>query len=397
MDLVFFDPSGWDYDVATPTERPLGGSQSALCYLSAELAQRGHRVTLITGAARPGKVLGVWCCAAARVPAEVFEQPRDALIVLNGPADVATRLRGKLHPDTPLVLWTQHAADQPAVKGLSHGSVRSDWDALVAVSGWHRDTLIKRFDLDPTRVMTLRNAIAPRFESLFADEAHLRCEKAGPPVLTYTSTPFRGLAVLIEAFPELRKFDPALTLRVFSSMQVYQHSAERDAYAALYARCRETNGVDYRGSIPQPELAAELRSATALAYPSTFAETSCIAVMEALAAGLLVVTTDLGALGETSLGYGVLAPPLGDESRTVFAARYGQVLRHALAARSRAPAEYFAERWEQVQAVNSLGTWRVRAREWEAAIGAWRQRPPVTPQAATPVVSPPKETGRRPA
>lgn len=374
MELVFLDVSGWDYDTATPTQRPLGGSQSALCYLSAELARMGHRVTLITGTSRPGDVQGVRCCSLTNVPAAVISEPCDAFVVLNGPGEYAAAIRGKLHRDTPLVLWTQHASDQPGVQGLGNPETSSLWDVVVAVSGWHRNTLVKQFQLDPQRVVILRNAISPRFERLFASPAELAQAKAGPVVLTYTSTPFRGLAVLIEAFPALRALDPALTLRVFSSMQVYQHPAEADAFADLYERCRQSPGVDYRGSIPQGELAAELRSATVLAYPSVFAETSCIAVMEALAAGQLVVTSDLGALSETTLGYGVLAPPKREQSVAEFAASYGQVLQRALVERMRDPERYLSQRWEQVHAMNTTGTWRIRAREWERVIHLWREQ-----------------------
>ena len=42
MNIAFVDSIGWDYDVSTPYERPLGGSQSALAYLAVELARQGR-------------------------------------------------------------------------------------------------------------------------------------------------------------------------------------------------------------------------------------------------------------------------------------------------------------------------------------------------------------------
>jgi hypothetical protein len=56
------------------------------------------------------------------------------------------------------------------------------------------------------------------------------------------------------------------------------------------SRCAETAGVEYVGSL-------------ILAYPNTFAETSCISVMEALASGCFVVTSNRAALPETTAGF----------------------------------------------------------------------------------------------
>ena len=64
-------------------------------------------------------------------------------------------------------------------------------------------------------------------------------------------------------------------------MQVYGASAANDEYEPLYAQCKATPGMRYRGSVSQSELARELAGATILAYPNTFAETGCIAAMEA--------------------------------------------------------------------------------------------------------------------
>ena len=47
MRLVFMDFIEWEYTPDTPWERPLGGTQSGLCYLMTELAKQGHQVSFI--------------------------------------------------------------------------------------------------------------------------------------------------------------------------------------------------------------------------------------------------------------------------------------------------------------------------------------------------------------
>jgi hypothetical protein len=205
MNLVFLDPKDWDYDVSAPFERPLGGTESALCYLVIELARRGHRVTLLTGTSRSREVRGVSCLSGRSVPAGILRQPLEAFVVAGGPAEVCLQLRPQLAPATPLVLWTGHAPDQPLLQALDRSEVRNGWDVIVAVSDWHRRALIRQFALDPARVFVLRNAIAPAFAGLFASADDLVAVKERLPVLAYTSTPFRGLDLLLRVFPEVRR------------------------------------------------------------------------------------------------------------------------------------------------------------------------------------------------
>ena len=96
--------------------------------------------------------------------------------------------------------------------------------------------------------------------------------------------------------------------KVFSSLKVYQVTTDRDEWEPLYRRCAETAGVEYVGSLTQPELARELRSVNILAYPNTFAETSCISVMEALASGCFFVTSNWEYLPETTAVFARLIP-----------------------------------------------------------------------------------------
>src|SRR5712692_1459753 len=157
MYIAFLDTIDWDYDVTTPLERPLGGSQSALCYLAVALAQRGNQVTLLSATRRPRLVLGVRCLSFKDTPVAVFRPPCEAVVVLNGPGDYCLRLRPHLSRGTLLVLWTGHGVNQPALHPLGRPDARQEWDLIVCVSDWHRSTMIAHYGLEPSRVVVVRN------------------------------------------------------------------------------------------------------------------------------------------------------------------------------------------------------------------------------------------------
>lgn len=365
MRIAFLDFSGWDYTPDTPHQRPLGGSHSAMCYLAEEMARQGHQVWIVNGVSVPAVVRSVSVVRFDAAGLNAIAQT-DAVVVLNGCAyDRALALRQVLGDGPMFVYWTQHAHDQPASKHLDDPAMRALWDEYVLISDWQARCYRETFGLPADKVSVLRNAIGPRFRHMFAGGKRVYGERPWPPVLAYTSTPFRGLSVLLDAFPRIRAAIPGTRLKVFSSMAVYQVSGERDPHADLYRRCRETDGVDYVGSLPQPELARELAGVTCLAYPNTFAETSCIAVMEALAAGCLVVTSNLGALPETLNGQGFsMAPPADPAAYAeAFASLTVRVLQ--LVQDDPARAENYLS--DQVALFNAAVTWPVRARQW----GAW--------------------------
>src|SRR5262249_28995461 len=245
----------------------------------------------------------------------------DALIVQNL-AGQARALRGAVGLRTALILWTGHAHDQPAMEPLRDPADRDTYDGFALVSDWQRLHYVRHFGIDPDRTAVLRNAVAPAFVGLFPEGEATLARKSRPPVLAYTSTPYRGLDRLLEAFPLIRQAVPGTTLKVFSSLKVYQvpDAEEQARFGRLYQQCRETPGVEYTGSIPQPELSRELQAVSVLAYPNTYQETSCIAVMEAMAAGCWVVTSHRAALPETTAGFARLIPTGG--SREAFRDRF---------------------------------------------------------------------------
>jgi glycosyltransferase involved in cell wall biosynthesis len=371
MNWVFLDYSRWDYDVAAPLSRPFGGSHSALCYLATELAHAGHPVTVATGLKEARDVNGVRCVRLDSLKTDVLIPADSIVIVLNGPGDIARQLR-QLPVRRPLVLWTQHAHDQPAMSGLRDPENVLLWDHIVCISDWQKGMFEREFGIPAGRIQVLRNAIGPIFQNLFRDAEHLADAKSEKLRLAYTSTPFRGLDVLAACFPPIFHRHPQCQLDIFSSMQVYGRPAAEDPYQSLYDQLRSTAGVVYRGSVSQAELARELAQVSILAYPNTFAETSCIAVMEALAAGNLVVTSDFGALPETCAGFARLVPPVGpNRGLNPFALDFALALDQTLSELETNRPAVMQRLFAQSQAINHTCTWSIRAREWMQLAQSW--------------------------
>lgn len=362
--IAFVDVMGHDYTMDTPYEAPLGGMPSAGCYLAVELARLGHAVTYVNDGASTATSRGVRMQPAGG-PGGVGLGPEtlagfDAAVLVGFcPPDLARRLQAAERRPF-LVYWTGHADNQPAVAPLKDPDYAAVWDALVFVSQWQADRFAAAFPLPDGRSVVLRNAVAPAFAA--AEGVPPLSARLDPPVLAYTSTPFRGLDVLLAAFPRIRAALPGARLKVFSSMAVYQMVGADDAYGTLYATCRATEGVEYVGSLPQPELARAMRDVTLLAYPNTWSETSCIAVMEALAAGCLVATSDLGALPETLAGFGAALPVPADPQQ--HAAQFAELVGWLLGLARQKPEVFDARQREQIAHVRAELTWTVRAREW---------------------------------
>jgi glycosyltransferase involved in cell wall biosynthesis len=372
MNWVFLDFIPWEFDVGTPLVRPLGGSQSAMCYLATALARRGERVTTLTGTKQAKMVQGVRCLPYENIPTEVFSPQDTVTIVLNGPANMVHDIRAVIPKGKPLILWTQHAYDQPAMQSLREAAVVAKWDRIVCISNWQKQTFQQELGVPLGQMDVMRNAIGPTFANLFQSAEQLAQAKAGQLRLAYTSTPFRGLDVLIVSYPPVQNRHPNARLDIFSSMQVYGQPSGEDPYRALYDRCRTIPGIVYRGSVSQTELARELAQTSVLAYPNTFAETSCIAVMEALAAGLAVVTSDLGALPETCAGWAKLIPPVGPgRTPESFAIDFARTLDQVLMEIETNPAGVMQRQFEQAQAINRTCNWDARAEEWMQMARGW--------------------------
>ncbi len=329
------------YDVDTPLQEPLGGSESAMCYLAVQMARDGHRVTLFRRNEEEFTKSGVLHKSVNKI----ITTDLDFLIIQNTPF-FGLQIKEKINPKTKLIYWSQHASNQPAVECLKDSKFQDIYDAILLLSDYQIEDYKNAFKINPTKIIKFKNAISPAFENL-------NIENKIPWSYCYTSTPFRGLKLLPELFTRVREVNIKAKLFVHSSMGTYQgDNTVEEEYQEIYTAIKNTDGAVYSGSISQTELSDKLSKYEYLAYPNIFAETSCISVMEAMAAGCQVVTTDLGALPETSAGFARLIKITGNEEE----------YKSSFVREMQKPIDKNRIE-EQVKFVRENYTWKVRSKE----------------------------------
>src|SRR6266545_1466020 len=112
MRIVFLDFIDWDYNVQTPYERPLGGTQSIACYLAEALARVGEEMIFLTYTRSPGLVRGVNCISLHQFdPVNLGSLNADAIVVIMSPGN-AREIRRVIGSRPKIILWTGHVPAQ---------------------------------------------------------------------------------------------------------------------------------------------------------------------------------------------------------------------------------------------------------------------------------------------
>jgi len=209
-----------------------------------------------------------------------------------------------LHPTKPNILWQQNSYDQAnLVPWFKDKENHKKYDWYVFNSHWCYEKFRMMFSIPTDRCLVIKNAIDK------IEPRKLECTKGDSIKLIYTSTPWRGLNVLLAAMQLVK--NTSVHLDVYSSTQVYGDKFKElndKNYEALYNQASALINVSYVGYKPNEFIKDNLKNYHMFVYPNIWEETSCIAAIEAMAAGLYCVTTDYGALFETCAEFAVYVP-----------------------------------------------------------------------------------------
>lgn len=208
---------------------------------------------------------------------------------------ISSRIRD-LHEDKIRILWSHDLPEDPESTKVRDPNFRNKFHKLVFVSNWQyqRYQLVNGVPYN-NHSAVIEHGINPAPQScLEKDNETIR--------IVYTSTPQRGLEILVPVFEHLANQYKNIHLDVFSSFKIYGWPDADKQFEPLYDKIRNHPQMTYHGTVSNEELKDHLNKSHIFAYPSIWLETACIALMEAMSAGLVCVHPNLGALPETAGG-----------------------------------------------------------------------------------------------
>ena len=317
--ICFIDYSDWDYN--TINTRPLGGTESAFYNLSKVMSEK-YSVYVFTKTNKAMKINNRLCYYPLDNCDKILQAMKPDIIIFQGIISIPKKYFTDINPNILLWNWIHHDI---TVSFLTNEVVNYPFDKYIFVSNWQKQRFIQKFGLEHQKCITMQNGISPLIDvkSLY----NLKKERT----LVYFSTPYRGLIIAYQLFLEIKRQIPDIKFKIFSCFsRDNPHNQDKSVfeeitdiskisnhpldqyYKNLYKLLIEDKNVEFYGSVPQKVLFDHLKTAMILFYPNTYPETCCTSILEAMAHRCNIISSDLGAISETSNSFASLYNPCID-------------------------------------------------------------------------------------
>ena len=223
-----------------------------------------------------------------------------------------------LHPTKVNILWQKNSYDQPNLAPWFQDKTNhKKYDWYVFNSHWNYEKFRILYGLPTEQCAVIKNGIV----KIQPTKPYIKGE---PIKIIHQNTPWRGLNVLLAAMQLVK--NPLITLDVYSSCEVYGKDfaqANDKHYQELYDQAKQLPNVNYIGYKSNDYILEHLQDYKMYVYPSIWEETSCISLLESMAAGLYCITTDYGALFETGAEFPMYIPYSNDYENLAKRFAYG--------------------------------------------------------------------------
>jgi glycosyltransferase involved in cell wall biosynthesis len=293
----------WDDD------RGLTGSESSILIFARELAKRGHKVSLYIEHPNAGSFDGVLVVDLNRFERE--SQMFDVAI-----SWIYSRFFRGMSPNVLRVNFqTCNSFDYEAP------NFEDDVDLFFSPSRHHCEYMQKWTLTSRRKWEVMRLGCYPD------DYPGWDSPVVVPGRVVYTSSPDRGLHLLLQEWPAIRAAVPGATLRIFyHALDKYIREAgatPKDAQVTIdrvehgcrarfiESALKRLEGVEVIGSVSRARMRRELSEAMVLAYPCetvSYSEGFSVSTLEGCASGALPILAECDALGDVYRGAVPMVP-----------------------------------------------------------------------------------------
>lgn len=274
------------------------------------------------------------------------------------------------------IIWAHDNCDQIGHRDLPQHI--DEIDAIVCVSNWEREQFIKYNRAPKEKLFVIPNGIHEMFRP---------SGKPKSKTCIFFSAPHKGIAPLVPIWKEVIKHHPDAKLKVFSSMSLYgdiqpgegenetittNNGYEPSPYIPVYKELKSLPGVEYSACIDREELLSHIQDAAFYIHPNVWEETFCVSLGEAMSCGCFPITTDMGALPETSNKMGKYIPMSGENTSRgwladdIFHQNFAEEIIRAL--------HYFdVSREEYDQVSKKISEFAIETYNWKNIANIWKE------------------------
>jgi len=150
---------------------------------------------------------------------------------------------------------------------------------------WHKNDLHKTFNIPLKKIYVISNGI---------NTNEIKSSQDKKIKLLYTSDCKRGLRILNKSIKYIKDKDFEITVKGCNCGKCFN----------LFNKINKK--IKITGYLSREEYLSQLSTHNILAYPCNWNETFCIVAAEAMASGMKIVTTNAGALEETTNGFATI-------------------------------------------------------------------------------------------
>jgi glycosyltransferase involved in cell wall biosynthesis len=317
--IAFIDTLGLCYDGSTLNKRGLGGSESAVIYLSRELQKIGFNVTVFNDCESDDTYPGYYNRVLYRplIDVQSTTDNYDIMIASRSVAAFApVEMRGQFKNFIGGLPDFTNIMDRSKHKVLWMHDTFCDGDDLIeyfinigrineifTLTDWHTSYITncdhgfhRNYDVLKKNIFQTRNGIGIKPD-------YIEIRDKDPKQFVYNSSVTKGMIPLVNrVWPEIKKQVPDAKLTIIGGYYKFRENSSPDQQEQDWHNLvRDNPDIDFTGIITQQEISNILKEASYLLYPTAFPETFGISTLEALAHNVTPITCRFGALEETAI------------------------------------------------------------------------------------------------